>query len=372
MVWLDALMNFVPVPIIVFERGTARFVLANAAAMRYLRPEAVGTGSADNASGLTDAEVAAWRRGLMDPSGRPLSEDEWPGRRISFGGPFENAEMMWVNPSGRRYHFLVSACILPATADRPEAGAVSFVDVTNHILQNERLREMVVLRDDFISVAGHELKTPITSAKLRAQKAAKSACPEDRNQIEAVIRSVDRLERIVEDLMEVTRMSNPHKLHPKDVDFREVVQDCVVIHTEMYEKQHVRLTVEIPDHAVRGRWDWDRVHQAVCNLFENALKYGLGRPVEAQVVARMGYVELRVRDYGPGILPQDRERIFHKFERASLAGQYSGLGLGLWISREAARSMGGDIWVETPPGAHGSVFVLQIPYGIDVPSIDGT
>jgi signal transduction histidine kinase len=103
-----------------------------------------------------------------------------------------------------------------------------------------------------------------------------------------------------------------------------------------------------------------RLEQLLTNLLTNALKYGGGHPVEIHVTSSGGRACWSIRDQGIGIAPEDRDRIFGRFERAVSTRQYGGLGLGLYISREIVRALGGDIQVESQPGA-GAVFTIALP-----------
>src|SRR6185436_14592922 len=100
------------------------------------------------------------------------------------------------------------------------------------------------------------------------------------------------------------------------------------------------LSLEERDGPIVGHWDRERVEQMIGNLLSNALKYGAGKPVTVEVSAHEGWAEVTVRDGGMGISPEDLERIFGRFERAVSVRNYGGLGLGLYMTREIARSHG--------------------------------
>jgi signal transduction histidine kinase len=111
---------------------------------------------------------------------------------------------------------------------------------------------------------------------------------------------------------------------------------------------------------VLGRWDRSRVDQALTNLLSNALKYGAGSPVDIALADLGDRATIAVRDRGIGIAPEDRERVFGRFERAVSSSHYGGLGLGLYITQEIARAHGGSIVIESEPGA-GATFILTLP-----------
>jgi signal transduction histidine kinase len=111
---------------------------------------------------------------------------------------------------------------------------------------------------------------------------------------------------------------------------------------------------------VRGEWDPLRIDQLIDNLLSNALKYGAGRPVEVAVSEEQGVARLVVRDHGISIRPEDRARIFERFERAVSSRHFGGLGLGLWVVREVVQALGGQVTVQSTAG-EGSTFVVSLP-----------
>jgi signal transduction histidine kinase len=112
--------------------------------------------------------------------------------------------------------------------------------------------------------------------------------------------------------------------------------------------------------GVIGKWDKSRVDQVITNLISNAVKYGGGRDVQLDVLRTGEMARLTVSDRGAGIPPEDRHRIFGRFERGSTVGHVGGLGLGLWIAKEIVTAHGGSIGVTSTPGL-GSTFTVDLP-----------
>jgi len=366
MEWLGTWLNFIPNPVVCFDRKTGKGLYANQAAMSFFRSNHNHNQYTDVVKNvelaMSSEDLKTWQSGLMDSSGHPLPLTERPSYRACHEGNFGPVEIHWRAPNDIIHHFYIKGAILPAKHGYPEMGVVWATDVTNLVRQREQLNEMIMMRDDFITVASHELRTPLTSALLQTQHVSKQIPKEYHDKMALVERGLRRLQRLVENLLQVSRMSSPRQLVLTDLDFCQVVRETVESLSDVYKSHHTKLSTVIPDEAIQGRWDRERLDEILGNLLGNALKYGDGKPVEVTVVAREEYIELRVRDYGIGIKEEDLKRIFQRFERAVNSSHYGGLGLGLWLAREAARSMGGNLWAETPPGRKGTVFVLNLPY----------
>jgi signal transduction histidine kinase len=229
-------------------------------------------------------------------------------------------------------------------------------------------REAVRLRDEFLSVASHELKTPLTPLSLKLQAMARSVksgglealerrLPGD---VEVMRRQVRRLSDLVDDLLDVSRISTGRlKLELERVDLEALTREVLSRFESEAERVGCRLELGVEGASV-GQWDRLRLEQVVTNLLSNAIKYGAGTPIHIRVVGGESRVRLVVRDEGIGIEPEARERIFGKFERAVSERNYGGLGLGLYITRQIVEALGGTIWVESAPG-QGATFSVELP-----------
>ncbi len=238
-------------------------------------------------------------------------------------------------------------------------------------LDNARLyreaQAAIALRDEFLSVASHELKTPLTPLTLRLEQLAGRAeaqaqlpGPEVSQLVLVIRRQVQRLSRLVTDLLDVSRItSGKLRVEREQVDLREVVREAVARVEPVIERTGGKISVQAPDPVV-GQWDPARLEQVVVNLLDNALKYGDGKPVAVTVRADGGQAHLTVVDEGIGI-PEDRVgRVFERFERAVSERNYGGLGLGLFIVREIVVAHGGEVTVDSLPG-RGSRFEVTLP-----------
>lgn len=225
-----------------------------------------------------------------------------------------------------------------------------------------QLREAVRARDEFLSMAAHELKTPLTPLRLQLDLLSRAV---ERGEVPPVssiarmTRSERRLEKLVSELLDVSRLTaGKLRLDPERFDLASLVTEVVERWRSTHEQAEIRLSV--PDHPLIGVWDRLRIDQVVENLVSNALKYGEGRPVDVVLAANGRDAILRVRDRGAGIPPDAQQRIFERFERAGAHMEHEGFGLGLWIARQAVEAHGGGIGVESQPG-EGSEFTVVLP-----------
>jgi signal transduction histidine kinase len=221
----------------------------------------------------------------------------------------------------------------------------------------------VQLRDDFLSIAGHELRTPISALALHleTQLQAPDGTPLDKLRARAtkMLGQTARLSRLVEELLDVSRVSSGRLvLEVESFDLGQLVREIAERLREDFER--AQCPVELDVHEVRGRWDRGRVDQIVMNLLTNATKYGKGKPVRIRVAQEDGVAVLVVADEGIGIAAEDHERIFERFERAVSPRKYGGLGLGLWITQQLVEVHGGSIAVDSRPDA-GATFTVKLP-----------
>ena len=224
-----------------------------------------------------------------------------------------------------------------------------------------QLEEAVRARDDFLAIASHELKTPLTSLQLQVQTLLRLAADERvRHKMTVVARQVDRMNKLVTELLDISRIARGRlELEAEDVDLGDVVTGAVARLEDAASDAGSEIVVHLED-GVHGRWDRFRVEQVVTNLLSNAIKYGQGRPVVVGVVKRGDCAVLSVQDHGIGIQPSDQARIFKRFERAVSENAFGGFGMGLWIVRQIVEAHGGTIRVQSQRG-RGSTFVVEIP-----------
>jgi signal transduction histidine kinase len=220
----------------------------------------------------------------------------------------------------------------------------------------------VEMRDEFFSIAAHELKTPLTALNLQLQLLARRyKTPDNGELLEASLRQSHRLAALSAELMDLTHIRlGKLVINRENCDLASVVQDVARNFGPEAARASCSLEVSSQGPAL-GRFDVARMSQVATNLISNAIKYGSGKPIQVEVSLQGQVARLVVRDHGQGIAPEDQARVFERFERA--AGnepRVSGLGLGLYITRQIVEQHGGKISVESRIG-QGSVFTVELP-----------
>jgi signal transduction histidine kinase len=305
---------------------------------------------------LGDREVVGAPVALLEDTLRPLVAEG----QLALGAVEEGDRELSVNLPGepkprilRRY----SAAALGVGGEIVGSMAV-FDDVTD-------AHEVDRMKSEFISTVSHELRTPLTSIKGSMALLLDGAPLEEeaRELVEVSKRNADRLVRLVSDILDISKMEAGRlelDLGPTDVQplCAEAVSgiDCFA------QKMGVTVQATIAAGLPRVRADWDRIVQVLTNLLSNALKFSpRGGVVELLAGPHEGGVRFEVRDSGPGIAADFRERLFTRFAQSDRARrEQEGTGLGLSICRALVVSHGGDIWVESEPG-RGASFFFTLP-----------
>jgi PAS domain S-box-containing protein len=234
----------------------------------------------------------------------------------------------------------------------------------------DRALDAVRLRDEFLSIASHELKTPLTSLSLNIDSVLslvgqpgaldEESATRNEKKLRIAARQVDRLARLIDDLLDVSRISAGRlRIEPQRVELSELVGEVVARFSEVAERSGSPLRVRA-ERPVEGHWDPVRLEQVVTNLLSNAIKFGAGRPIDVVVERVGGSARLTVSDQGIGIVPEARTRIFERFGRAVPVSNFGGLGLGLYIADQIVRAHAGTIAVASEPGA-GATFTVELP-----------
>jgi PAS domain S-box-containing protein len=250
---------------------------------------------------------------------------------------------------------------------------VGFTKVTRDLTERRRLQEEQIslaraqeairLRDEFLALASHELKTPLTVLQIQLDSLnshPRGADPKLETKLERAARSTDRLARLVGSLLDVSRIATgKFPLDVKPFDLGDVVGRVVdgLRPAATAAGCELSLTTAGP---LDGVWDQLRTEQIVTNLLGNAIKYAPGAPIEMALQGADDTVTITVRDHGSGIPAGEHERIFGRFERADSIGHHGGMGLGLYLVREIADAHGGSVSARDADGG-GALLEVRLP-----------
>ncbi len=325
---------------------------------------------------------------------RALDEREWDIALSDYSMPqFSALDALAIVQSSRQVDLpfvVVSGSIGEASAvGALKAGAANYVmkgalggllpvvqrELKDAQIRRERhdafvaLEHAVRARDEFLSIASHELKTPVTALELQAQSLLQLAATErgpllahDQviRRLDSISRNADRLAQLIDRLLDISRVTAGRlRLVRDDIDLVQVTRRAVARMDEALRIAECDVTIAGPA-QVLGFWDGDRIDTVVTNLLTNAAKYGAHKPVRIEIEDGDSVARLRVIDNGIGISPEDQNRIFERFERAVPEKHYGGFGVGLWLAQQIVHAHGGSIETRSEPGA-GSTFTVTLP-----------
>ena len=232
--------------------------------------------------------------------------------------------------------------------------------------QLTQLSQALKWRDDFLSIASHELKTPITSLRLQTQMTIRSMeNSPDKNlppeKLEKFFgtanKQLDKLTRLIDDLLDTTRIrAGKLTVEPIEVNFSNLVVDIVDRFNDLFIQAKCNTNLDL-EKNIMVYCDPFRAEQVIVNLFSNVIKYAPGMPISVTHTQKDDMAYLQIKDEGPGILPEKLQSIFERFKRGNKHEGISGLGLGLYIAKQVMDAHNGSITVESELGK-GSSFTI--------------
>lgn len=241
--------------------------------------------------------------------------------------------------------------------------------------RTEELTAALQARDEFLSIASHELKTPLTSLKLQIQMdrrrlmSTTKPMPLREELIESsdlAIKQINSLADLVEDLLDISRIQTGHfSLSLDNLNLSDLVREIVNRFSQQLEMASCMTGLDL-DESVVGSWDRHRLEQVVVNLIANVIKYAPRSQLNISVSRQGETASLVVQDSGPGIPKDMLPKVFERFERAGAAKNIGGLGLGLFIVRKIVEAHQGKIRVESGEGM-GTKFTVELPLHMELP-----
>lgn len=248
------------------------------------------------------------------------------------------------------------------TRERSEVGRLERL-VEDQAKELSSTQEALELRDEFLAIVSHDLRNPLNAIALNTQlleRLDSSGDPRLLRISRSLDSSISQMKRIISDLLDIAAIeAGKFSVHPEPGDARLAIEEAVENFRLVGAERSIALDTRVPADPLRARLDPGRIVQVLVNLVDNAFKF---TPAGGRILVegrQEEQVEIRVRDSGPGLTPEEMPVIFERFRQVEKRGRRA-LGLGLYISRTIVESHGGRIWAESVPG-EGSTFLFTLP-----------
>ena len=245
------------------------------------------------------------------------------------------------------------------------------VQAVDRARQARRLRALRGLRDDFLQVAAHELRTPIAALQLQlgalSRRARHGQLPTTQawvaNKADRALGQISRLGALIDDMLQAAQADSKRlrlRLRPRRCDLRRLCEEALAHHGTEAARAGCRIDWRARGPVV-GTWDAGQLWRTIGHLLANAFKYGAGRPVVVRLLPRPGYVTLIIADGGIGVRERAVPRVFGRYERDVSTRAFGGLGLGLYLAHEVVRAHGGQLDLRACAGG-GTAARLRLPF----------
>lgn len=248
------------------------------------------------------------------------------------------------------------------TRARSEVGRLERL-VEDQAKELSKTHEALELRDEFLAIVSHDLRNPLNAIALNTQlleRLVSSGDPRLLRISRSLDSSISQMKRIISDLLDIAAIeAGKFSVNPKPGDARLAIEEVVETFRPVGAERSIALDTRIPPDPLPARFDPGRIVQVLVNLVDNAFKF---TPAGGRILVegrQAEQVEIRVRDSGPGLTPEEIPVIFERFRQVEKRGRRA-LGLGLYISRTIVESHGGRIWAESVRG-EGSTFLFTLP-----------
>ena len=234
---------------------------------------------------------------------------------------------------------------------------------------NERLKQLDESKSEFLSIAAHQLRTPLTGIKgyvsMFLEEDFGAITERQKIEFEKLYRSSDRLTRLIDVFLNVSRIETGRlELKKEEIDIMQIVSQVIEDLSKQAKDKNLKITVQKPDEQLpKILADKDKIHDVVMNLVDNAIKYTEKGWINIRINRSKSLISLEVRDSGIGIASDEIDKLFQKFSRAEAVSRIhtGGSGLGLFIARKIIETHAGRIWAESEGKGKGSIFTFTLP-----------
>ncbi len=226
------------------------------------------------------------------------------------------------------------------------------------------LKKTEKFRSEFLSNITHELKKTVTAIKGVLELIERKGSA-DKKHIDIIKKNIEKLSKMIKDLLDYSKIeSGQIELLKEENNIIEAIEDAIFLVSPLLQQKEIKVIVD-NEKEIWARFDYEKIGQVVSNLLTNAIKFS---PNKSKILVKVSENEkeviISVEDFGPGIPPEEREKVFQKFYRVS-KDKREGIGLGLAICRGIVEAHGGRIWVSTPKDHQGCIFSFTIPKGAE-------
>ncbi len=360
---LETVLDAVPAAVFITHDRDSRRMTGNRVAAAMLGAE----GGANLSASAPAAERAAEYRVLKEDGAEIAARDLPVQVAAARGVDVRDCELDVVRADGSVRHLLGNASPLRDSSGNTQGAVGAFVDITARVKAEEELREADRRKDEFLAVLSHELRNPLAPIRnsLYLLRRADAGREQARHGLDVIERQVSHLTRLVEDLLDVSRISRGKvQLQRTRVELVEVVRRTAEDHRATAVAAGLDLRVDLPEEPLWVDGDLTRLAQAIGNLLSNAIKFTHPGGAVSVSAARDGEsVAVRVRDTGIGIDPAMRARLFQPFAQAdgTLDRSRGGLGLGLALVKGFVELHGGTVDVRSDGLDRGAELVVRLP-----------
>lgn len=358
---LRAVLDQLPEGVLLIDAPHGHVRYANAAAVHIV-------GSPIIVSTDISVKHAALMRIILDKNGQPIAPEKLSSSRALLGETANGQEVTLSRLDGSKAFLLTST----APLRKDDGTIIGAIGVFQDITARKSLEQQ---KNDFLTIANHELRTPITAIlglaeilKIWVGQQENSYSERSQHALTSILKQGKRLTRLIEEMFDLSRIENKHLIlniapHNLVQTLTQVIESQSI--TTKYHAIHFVLDGVEKQNTLIGHFDEDRIIQVLNNLISNAVKYSPEQKdieVGLQVTEeKPGEALIWVRDYGIGIAATELPHIYERYHRASnLDRSISGLGIGLYLVNELVTRHGGRVWVESIEGK-GSTFYVNLP-----------